>query len=190
MNKGAIFAVLGAFFLLGKAICAGAISVDNEPVTHFQAQLKFFAAKPTLNALRDLLVLCRQLPVRDLKPGQIGQGHPQDRDVKLASMLQFFCVLDTLKNAPAPVSKLPKQQASFSDNPPQEDPAAVEYWNLHQKILNSRDDLAQVDIADFIKYECRVMPKDHLRSVVVRELKSDPDAYATQITLLRVIDSD
>jgi hypothetical protein len=182
-NASLLFSVC---LLASAAICKAANPdpFSEAPVATFEIKLKSFSAQPTEIALRDLNVLCRRLPVRDKFPGQIGAGHPQDRDVKLTCMFQFLRVLDQIITAPAPKFTEVPMEGEISDNPKQ-NPTVIAYWNLHQRMKLTRDEWARFYIPNFIQYDCRSVSNDHLRAVISRELASDSNEEDVRAKLLQ-----
>ncbi len=144
--------------------------------------------------MRDLDVLLTRLPIRDLKPGQVGQGHPYDRDVKLTCMLQFMVAIDKLT-----VDKLPAASMNVSvegvpaagmnpgdvkDTGVREkyiqaikvNAANIEICNFQVRLQRMRRHWTGFKVRDFIKYDCRNVDKAHLQKIIDDTLKDDPKA--------------
>ena len=108
MSRRSRCLVVAACWLTAVAI-SGADVADpfgEEPFSTFIEQVNAFSAHPTVEALRDLRTECSRLPVRDLKPEQIGDGHPLDRDTKLRCMLRFVAAMDKLVQDHLPTAYL------------------------------------------------------------------------------------
>ena len=166
----------------------------EEPFATFVEKLKDFSAAPTGNALRDLEVLCLSLPVRDLKPGQVGAGHPLDRETKLRCLLRFVVTMDPLliDHLPTVYINLAVPGVPIAGMSPGDvqDPvvranylaalkanaAAIEIANFQTQLRRTRDVLVRREIPRFMQYDCRLVPSAHLQQIVAEELQKDPRA--------------
>jgi hypothetical protein len=132
--------------------------------------------------------------VRDLKPGQIGDGHPLDRDTKLRCMLRFVVAMDKLVQDHLPmayvnvaVPGVPIAGMNPGDVP---DPAvrakyiaainannaATHILNFQVRLQQTRDEMVRLQIPRYLEYTCRVVPPAHLHQIIGDELQSDARA--------------
>jgi hypothetical protein len=135
-TQGVSLLVFTSLLLASATGCRAQASDDFEQkaLASFENKLK---SLPTDHDLGAVYRLCMRLPVRDKTPGQVGDGHPGDRDTKLKCMLQFLTVMDQLieDNSPPATNHIGMIRATDEDWMSGKSPE----WICYQTISDVKD---------------------------------------------------
>ena len=177
----------------------------KEALAAFESKLQ---SLPTDHNLGMVSHLCQSLPVRELTPGQVGQGYPGERDTKFKCMLQFLVVMDGLSKDDLPVAytnvSAPGVAISGMDPNGVKDPvvrakyiaaikannAVIEQYNFQRSLQETRRKYARFLIPNFLKYDYPAAEKNqHLQDIIREGLQSDPKAIDLTTSLLKQLNS-
>jgi hypothetical protein len=208
VKQGLLLAGIVLVLLPGSRIFGQAVAEDDrgrEALVAFESKLRTL---PIDHDVRYVSFLCMSLPVRDKSTGQIGDGHPGERDAKFSCMLEFLTVLDQLAKDDLPVAYLNVAGEGVPiagmDPGDVKDPevreeyiaaikagnAAIEQHNFQMELREMRRKYAVFLIPAFIRYDYPASAKnEHLREIIRDGLKSDPRAKDLMASLLNDIGS-